>query len=241
MSIFGEESNITFPEPEIPDCEPWNTLETLKREREVVGVYISGHPLDDYTHELRFFCNARLKHFGQLESLIGKELTFAGLITSAEHKLSKNNQGYCVFTVEDYEDSYEFRIFRDDYLKNKHMLSPNTFVYIQANVTKGWSRNTEDIAELKINIKQISPLQEVLDKKAQELYIKVDVNDFNQEKTERLIEIITRFRGDKKVVLELFDASESWAVDAFSRKHKVSADYEMLDALSKESVEFILN
>src|SRR5690606_13567846 len=109
VSLFGDSSEVQIPEPVVPSAEEWGAMEKLAREKEVVGIYISGHPLDDYKYELQYFCNTKLSHLKSLDSLIGKQITVGGIISSVEHRVSqKDNKGWAMFTVEGYDDSFEF-------------------------------------------------------------------------------------------------------------------------------------
>ena len=117
VSLFGDASEVQIPEPMVPPCEEWGTMEKLRREKEVVGIYISGHPLDDFKTEIKSFCNANVACANDLPSYVNRELTFAGVITDVQHRVSKNGKGWAAFTMEDYTDSFEFRIFGEEYLK----------------------------------------------------------------------------------------------------------------------------
>ena len=132
VSLFENSDEIQLQEPQVPPCEPWPTLEELKLEKEVVGIYISGHPLDDFQTPLKHFCNAPLEVLKDLNQLLNKELRIGGIIGEVEHRISKNGKGWASFSVEDYTDSYEFRIFGEEYLKFKHFLFENNFVYMSA-------------------------------------------------------------------------------------------------------------
>ena len=122
VSLFGEASTVQFPEPDIPNCETWGTMELLSQEKEVIGMYISAHPLDDFKNEM-IFCNAAIKDLkGDLQKIVGNNLSFAGIITDVQHRVSKAGKGWAAFTIEDYGDSNEFRIFGEDYLKMTHFV-----------------------------------------------------------------------------------------------------------------------
>ncbi|MDB9713004.1 DNA polymerase III subunit alpha, partial [Flavobacteriaceae bacterium] len=120
VSLFENSSEVQFSEPLIPSCTEWDPLEKLAREKEVVGIYISGHPLDDFKIEMNTFCNSNVTAFKNMENFINKELAFGGILTEVEHRISRQGKGWASFIVEDYLDSYEFRIFGEDYLKFKH-------------------------------------------------------------------------------------------------------------------------
>ena len=130
VSLFGESSEVQIPEPQVPPCEEWGTMKTLSKEKEVVGVYISGHPLDDFKTEMETFSNATVGIFNNLEPYVNRELVFGGVVTDVQHRVSKQGKGWALFTVEDYTDSYEFRIFGEEYLKYRHFLLQNNFVFV---------------------------------------------------------------------------------------------------------------
>ncbi len=138
VSLFGDASEVQIPEPTVPPCEEWGTMEKLRREKEVVGIYISGHPLDDFKTEINAFCNASVSCASELENYVNRELSFAGVITDVQHRISKNGKGWALFTVEDYTDTFEFRIFGEEYLKYRHFLMINSFVYVKVFVREGW-------------------------------------------------------------------------------------------------------
>src|SRR5699024_46135 len=106
ISLFGEASEVQIPEPEVPPCEEWSTMKKLKQEREVVGIYISGHPLDDFNMEMKFFCKGKVGDFTNLEDHVNKELKIGGVITDVQHLTSRNGKGFGKFILEDYTDSH---------------------------------------------------------------------------------------------------------------------------------------
>ena len=138
VSLFGAASDVQIAEPEVPPCEDWGTMEKLAQEKEVVGVYISGHPLDDFKTEMKTFCNGNLAMFNSLENYVNRDITFGGVVTDIQHRVSKQGKGWAIFMVEDYTDSYEFRIFGEEYLKFRHFLVKNSFVYVKSFVREGW-------------------------------------------------------------------------------------------------------
>src|SRR5208283_6220616 len=97
-----------MPDIDLPDCEPWSKFELLQKEKEIVGFYISGHPLDEYSVEIDNFCNSKinqLKTNDDLKKMKTKEVRFAGIVTAAAQKLTKKGDPFGSFTIEDYDDS----------------------------------------------------------------------------------------------------------------------------------------
>ncbi|HFS67168.1 MAG TPA: DNA polymerase III subunit alpha, partial [Flavobacteriia bacterium] len=103
MSLFGEASEVQLDEPIIPQCEDWNIMEKLSKEKEAIGMYISGHPLDDYKTEIRYFCNGTVGVLHNLQNLIGRDISVAGIVTDVQHRVSaKSGKGWAMFTIEDF-------------------------------------------------------------------------------------------------------------------------------------------
>ncbi|MFN5773051.1 DNA polymerase III subunit alpha, partial [Flavobacterium sp.] len=163
VSLFGEASEIQIAEPQIPPCEEWTTMAKLAREKEVVGIYISGHPLDDYRFEMKYFCNVRLEHLKQLEPLVNKTLTFGGIVTNVQFKTGKNGKDWAMFTLEGYDENHEFRIFDEEYLKFRHFLVNNQFVFFKVLVREGWvNRETGKKSDPRITFQDAKLLADVL-------------------------------------------------------------------------------
>lgn len=154
---------MQIPEPVIPPCEDWSTMEKLAKEKEVVGIYISGHPLDDYRFEMKYFCNAKLDALKNLEAHVNKNLTVGGIITDVQHRVAKNGKGWASFVLEGYDESAEFRIFGEEYLKFRHFLIQNNFTYMKILVREGWANaETGKKGEPRIQFIGIQYLQDVL-------------------------------------------------------------------------------
>jgi DNA polymerase-3 subunit alpha len=174
-------------EPQVPPCEEWGTMEKLAREKEVVGIYISGHPLDDFKIEMQTFCNATFPYFNDLESYVNRELTFGGVVTDVQHRISKQGKGWAAFTVEDYSDSFEFRIFGEDYLKFRHFLVQNSFVYVRAFVREGWTnRETGKKGDPRIQFNNFQLLHDVMDTYAKKLSVQLNIDNLEKETIDHL-------------------------------------------------------
>ncbi|PHR71560.1 MAG: DNA polymerase III subunit alpha [Lutibacter sp.] len=127
ISMFGETSEVQFEEPVIPECEEWGMMEKLSREKEVVGIYISGHPLDNFKNELKNFCNAVLVDFQDPKALLNKDVSVGGILSGVEHRISKNGKGWASFFIEDYTTAHEFRMFGEEYLRFR-LMAPSPWV-----------------------------------------------------------------------------------------------------------------
>lgn len=242
-SLFGDASEVQIPEPVIPPCNPWGTMEKLRKEKEVVGIYLSGHPLDDYKNEINFFCKVSLTNIAKnIESLINKEITFAGVITEVQHRVSKNNKGWASFTVEDYTDAYQFRIFGEEYLKFRHFLVMNAFIYVKIFVKPGYlNQQTQQMTEPRIQFIDFKQLQDVMSQNAQKLTLKMNLDWIKEQRIQALKNTITTHTGDKILQFEIKNQQNKSQIELKSRNYKVKITNELINELSAHEVLFKIN
>jgi len=206
VSLFGEASDVQIAEPVVPPCEEWSTMEKLAREKEVVGIYISGHPLDDYKFEMEYFCNVKLEQLKSLESLVGKTVSFGGIVTNIQHRTAKNGKGWATFLLEGYDESYEFRIFDEEYLKFRHFLVQNQFVYFKVMVKDGWvNRETGKKSDPRMQFMEAKMLADVLPTYAKKLIIMLNIKELHQDFVYQLSQIMTQHQGDHSVTFEVLE------------------------------------
>jgi len=242
VSLFGEASDVQIPEPEVPLCEEWGTMEKLAREREVVGIYISGHPLDDFKTEMKTFCNGTLAMFNHLEQYINREITFGGVVTDVQHRVSKQGKGWALFTIEDYTDTFEFRIFGEDYLKFRHFLLKSSFVYVRTFVKEGWvNRDTGKKSDPRIQFNNFQLLHDVMDTYAKKLSIQLNIKDLETDHVHKLKELMNLHPGNHILNFLIYDNEESIKLQMASRKQKVKVSQELLDELDEQRVFYKLN
>ena len=241
VSLFGEASTVQFSEPDIPNCDTWGTMELLSQEKEVIGMYISAHPLDDFKNEM-IFCNARLKDFkGELQKIVGNNLSFAGIITDVQHRVSKAGKGWAAFTIEDYNDSHEFRVFGEEYLKFKHFLVPNSFLYVRATIQPGWTNKDGVTGEPRIKFTDFKLLHDIMDELCKKLTIKIPVNDVNEENILNLESILKNNAGKQSLRFTIWDAQEKIEVNLPSRNTKIKVSNELLSTLERQQINYKLN
>jgi DNA polymerase-3 subunit alpha len=236
VSLFGEASEVQFEELVIPDCEPWNVMEKLAREKEVIGFYISGHPLDDYRTEMDNFCNAELDILKNLQQLEGRELTFGGIVTDVQHRVSKNGKGWALFTLEDFKDSYEFKIFNEEYLKYRHFLVMNSFLYVKTRLSRAWRDG-----DVRIQFTHMQLLQDVMEKMSKKITVQIDISVLDEKKVTSLQKIAKKYKGEKNLNFLVYDLEEKVKITMPSRNTKVNICKELLEELSEEKLKFKLN
>ena len=236
VSLFGEASEVQFEEPEIPPCEPWNVMEKLSKEKEMIGIYISGHPLDDFKTEIQYFCNARVDSLQNINQLEGKELSFAGIITDVQHRVSKNGKPWGMFTFEDYSDTYEFRLFNEDYLKFRHFLIPNTFLYLKTVMRRAWQNG-----DVRVQITTIQQLQDVLSNMAKKITLNLPIESINETSVQQFDSVFKKHQGNQHLNFMIIDQQEKLKLNMPSRSAKINITKELLDELNENEWSFKLN
>ncbi|WP_438710954.1 DNA polymerase III subunit alpha [Aquimarina muelleri] len=242
VSLFGEASDVQIPEPIVPPCEEWGTMEKLAREKEVVGIYISGHPLDDFKYEMKYFCNGTLHNFADLENNLNREISFGGVISNVEHRTSKNGKGWATFTIEDYNTAHEFRVFGEEYLKHRPFLVKSTFVYVKAFIKEGWvNRDTGKKGDPRIQFNSFQLLHDVMESYARKLTIQLDINELSDSRIDDLKELLTSHTGNHTLNFVIYEMAEQLKLHMPSRKQKVNISPDLLTALEDESIYYKLN
>lgn len=242
VSLFGDASEVQIPEPEVPPCEEWGTMKKLKQEKEVVGVYISGHPLDDYKIEMETFTNCKVAAFNHLKNFLNKELCFGGIVGDVQHRETKAGKGWAIFSVEDYEDSFEFKIFGEDYLKWRHFLVPNSFVYGRVFVKPGWpDRVTGKIGEPRLQYNSFQMLQDVMENQSKKLTLQLFLNEVEDGTIDSMKEVMSSHKGDKSLFFAIYETKDKIKLTMPSRKHKVNISKGLLDELHERQIRYKLN
>ena len=242
VSLFGDASDVQIAEPLVPPCEEWGTMEKLAQEREVVGIYISGHPLDDFKIEMKTFCNAALALFSNLEPYVNRELTFGGVVTDVQHRVSKQGKGWAMFTIEDYTDSFEFRIFGEEYLRFRHFLVKSSFVYVKVYVKEGWTnKDTGKKSEPRLQFTSFQLLHDVMETYAKKLSIQLEIKDLKESKIKALEDVLRMHEGNHALNFVVYDTEEKMKLHMPSRKQKVRISQELLDELNNQNVYYKLN
>ncbi len=230
QSLFGGGKPVDIPLPKIENCEPFSEIEKLKLEKEVVGFYISGHPLDQYKFEIRHFCNASLGQLKNMESLVGRnEIYLAGIIVSFAHRIAKSGKPFGTLTVEDYDDSHTFYLFSDDYLKYKKFFEAGWFVYIKGRVERQQWRNNEP----DFRISNIDLLTDIREKYCDGIKINLTATAIDESLVTKLVTAAENNKGKRSLIVNIVDESEKLTVDLFSRKMKVSSNDKFIHSVEE--------
>ena len=227
-SLFGESVMDSTSEPAIPKCDEWTLMDKLNKEKEVTGIYISGHPLDDYTREINTYANCKIS---DIENRKGNQFKIAGIVTSATTKFDKSGNKYGRFVIEDFSGSREFMLFKKKYLDFKNFIDEaGNLIFVSCNYMKSkWKENGEH----EIEILSMELLSEVKDKLTKELFISIDYEKVNSVLIENLQALFTKYNGTKFVKIMLIDKGNQFVVDTNYKKSKINLNNELLDELER--------
>lgn len=237
-SLFGdaEELKIEKPEPPALTIEP-DILEVLQREKDVVGMYLSDHPLKKYEFELENFTNCKMAELGDLIADCDKnrqtaQVALAGLITSVETKISRNGKPFAKVNVEDFSGIYEFALFGKDYENFMNYLQEHTAIYIEGEICEKYFLKPEEIAAGKkapytFKVKKISLLGNVAEDRLTGFAIEMLANDITPDLRHKLVHLVKEYSGKIPLSMIVFDPVTNYIVEFISRKYHitVSADF----------------
>jgi len=241
-SLFSEETTSTYQDLSIPDCEAWTNLIRLKKEKEVVGIYISSHPLDDFTHEIEHFITLSLNQLGDLDRLVNREFSVGGIVNEIQHLESRNGKGWARFIVEDFTDQYEFRIFGEDYLKYRHFLVVNQFIRLRLMIREGWTnRETGKVGAPRMQYLHFEMLQNTVENNTKKLTLQLEISKLKNEDVIQLQDELKSFKGDKPLLFNVYDSEKKVKLTLNSKKQKVRITPELLKLLDKKQWHYKLN
>ena len=237
QSLFGELGAGTGNDismPKIPVSEPWSVMEQLKNEKEVVGVYISGHPLDEYKIEIQNFCNSNT---GLLESRPNIVQSFAGIVTKINVRTSGNGNQFMIFTLEDYAGNYEFALFAKDFIQFERFIAQDRLLFLQGS----YQLKNKHTDQMVFKIQSMELLTEILEERTKELRLRLNLSYLNLETVDYLEDLFDQYKGNKKVILEVYDEQDRVQLDFLSRKVQLTINKALVTDLSKvENIGFKL-
>lgn len=244
-SLFGDMGGVEIQTPPVPDCEAWSTMELLKRERELVGIYLSAHPLDDYAVVLNHMCNLHCPQIGRemdkkaFASI--EELTFGGIVTSVSQRWTKNNKPFGIVTIEDFEGQGELALFGEDWTKWQSMLQEEYHIYITAQCVQRF-RNNPDAYDMVI--KKIEFLSDVKEKSIEKFTVYMDATMFNDAQLTDLETTLKNSSGNVPLYINIHDAKNNTNVQLYSRNITVDVNKKLLtslDEMAEQGVRYGIN
>lgn len=237
-SLFGDDASFDVAHPEVPKAEKWSDLERLNKERDLIGIYLSAHPLDDYAIALKYGCNMGMSEIEDKESFLNKEVTFGGLVCAAREGITKNGKPFMIIKIEDFTGSGEIALFGDDYINFSKYGKPGLYVYIKGRVQP--RRFDANQFELKINSIQLLP--DVKDKVIEKITISLPLHEMNTQIIEELSILTKNNPGNTLLYFDVVDGEHNMKVELFARNIKINIKKALVDYLElNENIVFKIN
>ena len=242
-SLFGGSEAVEVTHPVIPEGERWPTIEKLNKEREMVGIYLSAHPLDEYSIVLNHMCNTACGEIGRdadkVKLATREELTFGGIVTNVVERFSqKTGKPYGFVTIEDFNTSGELALFGDEWEKWNGLLKLNYNVYVKAKSVERF-RNS-NIYEIKIQ--SVEQLYDVKEKHLEKFTIRVDAASLSEQTVNDLAVMLREHPGTTDLYIQLLTAESQHNLLMHSRDMKISVDKKLLNYLDeKDQLSYFIN
>ena len=217
-SLFGGDQNVELNEPVLPAVEPWSLLERLQREKDLIGIYISGHPLNKFKFEIEHFTTDTLLEVEEKNlQLLEKDIAVAGLVTQVREAVTKNGKPYVIFTIEDFTSNREFALFGDKCASFKGYIEHNAQLFITGKGEKSY----RDESKLEINVKNICFLADAIDNQLKSVTIQVPITRVDEDFMMELFEL-SDDRGKIQLLFSIVADKEN--IKALSRKYRIKMD-----------------
>jgi len=220
QSLFGEAEVVEMVDLKLPDCPPWSRRDQLRFEKEITGFYMSGHPLDEFSLEISHFTNVNTEQLkSDMRAYKGKEVSFAGTVISAAHKVGKTGKPFGSFVIEDYSDFISISVFSEEYLKFKHFLEEGQHVFIKVRIEPRF----DNPDQLTLRVLHVSLLAEVIERNARVLTLTMPESVVTPEMVSNIHHLVKKHKGKCQLRLRIVDPTESFSIDLPSKKFRVNA------------------
>lgn len=237
-SLFGDDSFAAIATPEIPFADRWGDLIRLNKEKELVGIYLSAHPLDDYRVVLTYACNTGVVELNDKEALKGREILLGGIVSDFREGMTKMGKPYGIVKIEDFTGSSEIALFGNDYIDYSKFCRIGMYLLINATIQpRRWNEN-----ELDFKIGQIRLLQDVKDSLIEKMNITLSVHDLDDTILNELTIYINNNPGSSLLYFKVIDSEHNIILDMFSQSKKITVTQALVDYLQEnESMDFKIN
>jgi DNA polymerase-3 subunit alpha len=234
QSLFGAlESNSVVQKPAIPDVEEWAKLILLEKEKNLIGIYLTAHPLDDFKLEIENFCSrdVSLKDINNdIEKYKELDFVFGGMVTAAREGTSKNGNPYATLTLTDYTDSKELFFFGKDYVNFSKYCKVELFIMVKGTVTKGYKR---DYYEFKVG--SIELLSDIRINYVKSVTVNVPLQHLNEKMVKNIEQLAKLHKGKTLLKFNVYDPENNMNVQMFSRTVKINPSDEFLKYFDEQA------
>lgn len=246
-SLFGGMDAVEITKPEIPYAPEWSPLEKLNKERDLIGMYLSAHPLDEYEFEINHICNCTTVDLKDLAPLKGKGLKIGGMVTNFRNGTSKAGNPYGIFTLEDYAGAFEFALFGKNYIEFGKYMIKDLYLYISATVQEKGAdykyKKTVDPnipIELEIKIQKIEVFNEIKDRLINTLTLTIPLQQLSEDYAVELTDMVMKNKGSVNLYVQVIDELSPNKVMLFARQNRLQINKEVYHSLKRAKSEGII-
>ncbi|MEM7105551.1 MAG: DNA polymerase III subunit alpha [Bacteroidota bacterium] len=233
-SLFGTSEEAMIPEPKIPEAESWNLIDKLNREKEVTGIYISGHPLDDYRLEVKQFTNCSLD---EIQKYANREVRVAGIVTKADHRISKKGTGWGDYTIQDFKGSLDLRMFGENYVKYKSYFEKGSVLHIKGRYQLRWGKDDE----YELSPKEVKLLETVGKENTDSITLTLHLEQISEDLIETVDKLCKQHKGKHKLKMRVINREEKIGLSLYSKGRQVKVDNQFVAQLDKLGIAYKLN
>ena len=237
-SLFGDENFVAIAKPEIPHAERWSDLERLNKEKDLVGIYLSAHPLDEYRIILQYVCNTGMVELNDKETLVGREVLAGGIVTGFREGTTKTGNPFGILKVEDFTGSGAIALFGQDYIEYSKYGKPGMYLLISGKMEA--RKYNDKIFDFRISSIKLLPNEK--DKLIENIRITVPIHDLDEPMINELSTLIKNNPGNSLLYFRVVDGSNNIALNLFSQNVRLKITKELIDYLSEsETIDFKIN
>jgi len=248
-SLFGGMDAVEISKPEIPYAPEWSPLEKLNKERDLIGMYLSAHPLDEFEFEINNICNCTTVDLKDLRELQGKALKIGGMVTNFRHGTSKAGNAYGILTIEDYVGAFEFALFGKNYIEFGKYMIKDLYLLIHAVVQeKGsdykFNKPSTDPGipkELELKIQKIEVFSDIKDNLINTLTITIPLQQLTEDFAIELSDLVLKNKGNINLYIQVIDESSPNKVMLFARQHRFQMNKQVYHVLKQAKIEGIID
>lgn len=233
ISLFGDSLIQYIDRPKPPDIGEWGQIEKLEKEKEVTGIYLSGHPLDDYRLEFKNFINCPLN---KINDTLGTALKLGGIISEVYIGTSMKGTGYAKFTLQDISGSHQFNLRNETFEAYKHLLSKGQILYIEGSNEKFYKGDGTYFKVTKIQM-----LDTVGQNLTKSITIKIPLHNITDQLMYQLEQLCIKCEGTHLFKMKITDEGDEYGVDLVSSNHTVNADYRFINELEYLGISYKIN
>jgi DNA polymerase-3 subunit alpha len=237
VSLFGGDSNVATPLPKVPEVETFSQMEKLRLEKEVIGFYVSGHPLDQFEIELESFC----KPISDINKFPNQDISIGGIVNSVRNGQTKTGKPFGILNIEDYNGATELFLMGEKFINNAAYLRPGEFLFIRGKVELNWRKKKEirdnpainpNPEDWELQTQTISLLSELREKMGKGVHIRLNARMVDQDLIDTIMQLTETYEGETMLKIELFDREENIKVELISRKVKIDPTRELIKTLN---------